>query len=52
MALLRMLGDRIDALIGDKGYDSDAIRDELATIDIKAVIPVKEHTAAPRALGS
>jgi transposase len=50
MALLRMLGDRIDALIGDKGYDSDAIRDELATIDVKAVIPSKSTRRHPAPL--
>lgn len=36
-----MLGDRIEALLADKGYDADAIRAELATADVEAVIPAK-----------
>jgi len=28
--LFRMLGDRIEALLADKGYDADAIRAEIA----------------------
>ena len=47
MALLRMVTERIDALIGDKGYDSDAIRDELAAIKVKAVIPSKNTRRQP-----
>jgi transposase len=47
MALLRMLGDRIEALIGDKGYDSDAIRDELASSEVRAVIPSKSTRRHP-----
>jgi transposase len=47
MALLRMVTDRINALIGDKGYDSDAIRDELATSGVKAVIPSKSTRRQP-----
>jgi transposase len=47
MALLRMIGDRIDALIGDKGYDSNAIRDALVAIDVKAVIPSKSTRRHP-----
>jgi transposase len=49
MALLRMLGDQIDALIGDKGYDSDAIRDELETSRVRAVIPSKSTRRHPAA---
>ena len=47
MALLRMVGDRIEALIGDKGYDSDAIREELATSEVRAVIPSKSTRRHP-----
>ena len=47
MALLRMLGDRIEALIGDKGYDSDAIREELASSEVRAVIPSKSTRRHP-----
>ena len=50
MGLLRMLGDRkIEAFIGDKGYDSDAIREELATSNVKAVIPSKSTRRHPAA---
>ena len=49
MALLRMLGDRIEALIGDKAYDSDAIRDELASSEVRAVIPSKSTRRHPAA---
>jgi transposase len=38
---MRMLADRIDALLADKGYDADAIRQELADAEIEAVIPAK-----------
>ncbi|MHA3842287.1 IS5 family transposase [Sphingomonas aestuarii] len=41
--LFRMLGDRIEALLADKGYDADAIRAELATADVEAVIPAKSN---------
>ena len=49
MALLRMLGDRIEALIGDKAYDTHAIRDELATSEVRAVIPSKSTRRRPAA---
>lgn len=41
--LFRMLGDRIEALLADKGYDADAIRAELAAAHIEAVIPAKSN---------
>ncbi|MEG3168196.1 hypothetical protein U1737_08335 [Sphingomonas sp. LB3N6] len=36
-----MLADQIEALLADKGYDADAIRQELAMADVEAVIPPK-----------
>lgn len=40
--LFRMLSDRIEAFLADKGYDADAIR-EIAEADIEAVIPAKSN---------
>ena len=44
---MRMIADRIDALLADKGYDADAIREELANSDIEAVIPAKSNRRNP-----
>lgn len=44
---MRMIVDRIDALLADKGYDADAIRDELASANIEAVIPAKSNRRNP-----
>jgi len=41
--LFGMLADRIDALLADKGYDADAIRQKLAKTDVEAVIPTKSN---------
>jgi transposase len=41
--LLRMIADRIEALLADKGYDADTIRNELAKADIEAVILAKRN---------
>lgn len=38
-----MLGDRIEALLADKGYDTDAIRAEIAAAGVEAVIPAKSN---------
>lgn len=45
--LFRMLGDRIEALLADKGYDADAIRVELAAAGVAAVIPAKSNRRTP-----
>jgi transposase len=45
--LMAMIADRIDALLADKGYDADAIREELANADIEAVIPPKSNRRNP-----
>jgi transposase len=45
--LFRMLDDRIEALLADKGYDADAIRAELAAAKVEAVIPAKSNRRIP-----
>ena len=45
--LFGMLADRIEALLADKGYDADAIREELAKADVEAVIPAKSNRRIP-----
>lgn len=42
-----MIADKIEALLADKGYDADAIREELATAEIEAVIPAKSNRRNP-----
>lgn len=45
--LFKMLADRIEALLADKGYDADAIREELAAAGVEAVIPAKSNRRTP-----
>ncbi len=45
--LFGMLADRIEALLADKGYDADAIREELAKASVEAVIPAKSNRCIP-----
>lgn len=45
--MLRMIADRIEALLADRGYDADAIRQELAAAQIEAVIPAKGNRRNP-----
>lgn len=47
LILLRMVGDRIKAMLADKGYDADAIRDALVAEGIEPVIPSKSNRKAP-----
>jgi transposase len=47
--LFRMISDRIQALLADRGYDADAIREEIAKADIEAVIPARKGRRAPAA---
>jgi len=42
-----MAADLIAALLADKGYDADAIRDELARSGVEAVIPAKSNRCEP-----
>ncbi len=44
---MRVIADRIDALLADKGYDADAIRQQLADAEIEAVIPAKRNRRNP-----
>jgi transposase len=45
--LFRMIGDRIEAFLADRGYDADAIREEIARADVEAVIPAKTNRRTP-----
>ena len=45
--LFRMIADKIEALLADKGYDTDAIREELAIAEVEAVIPAKSNRREP-----
>lgn len=46
-ALLRMVIDRVHALLADRGYDADAIPAEIAIAGTQAVIPVKKGRRTP-----
>ena len=45
--LFRMIDDRIEAFLADRGYDADAIREEIAKADVEAVIPAKTNRRTP-----
>ena len=45
--LFRMLAERVEALLADKGYDADGIRDTLAKANVEAVIPAKSNRRTP-----
>ena len=45
--LFRLIVHKIEALLADKGYDADAIREELANADVEAVIPAKSNRRDP-----
>lgn len=45
--LFRMFADRIEAPLADKGYDADAIRDEIEAAGVEAVIPAKSNRRVP-----
>jgi transposase len=42
-----MIGDKIDALLADKGYDADAVREALNEMEVEAVIPSKSNRKQP-----
>jgi transposase len=42
-----MAADRVAAPLADKGYDADAIRNELANAGVEAVIPAKSNRRDP-----
>ncbi len=45
--LLRMITDRIEAFLADRGYDADAIREEIEVAGVEAVIPAKVNRRNP-----
>ena len=45
--LFRMITDRIEAFLADRGYDADAIRKEIEAADVEAVIPAKVNRLYP-----
>lgn len=45
-----MMDDKIDALLGDKGYDSDHIVAAIEEMGIEAVIPSKSNRKEPRTI--
>ncbi len=42
-----MIDDRIEAFLADRGYDADAIREEIAKANVEAVIPAKSNRRTP-----
>lgn len=45
--LFRMIADRVQALLADRGCDADAIRAEIAIAGTQAVIPAKKGRRTP-----
>ena len=45
--LFRMISDRIEAFLADKGYDADVIRAEISSAKVEAVIPSKNNRREP-----
>lgn len=45
--LFRMIGDQTEAFLADRGYDADAIRDEIEKAGVEAVIPAKSNRRRP-----
>ena len=45
--LFRMIGDRFEAFLADRGYDADAIREEIADAGVEANIPAKANRRTP-----
>jgi hypothetical protein len=41
--LFRMITDKIEAFLGDRGDDDDAIREGFAIAEVEAVIPAKSN---------
>jgi hypothetical protein len=44
-----MIGNKMDALLADKAYDADAVREALEEIEVEAVVPSKSNRKQPRA---
>ena len=45
--LFRMITGRIEAFLADRGYDADAIREEIEAAGVEAVIPAKINRRNP-----
>lgn len=45
--LFHMITDRIEAFLADRGYDADAIREEIEAAGVEAVIPAKVDPRNP-----
>lgn len=45
--LFRMIANKIEALLADTGHDADVIHEELAKVEIEAVIPAKSNRHTP-----
>lgn len=45
--LFRMIGERVEAFLADRGYDADAIREQIAAAGVEAVIPAKSNRRNP-----
>jgi len=42
-----MITDRIEAFLADRGYDADAIREQIEAAGVEAVIPAKVNRRNP-----
>ena len=40
-------GNRIEAFLADRGYDADAIREEIVAAGVEAVIPARSNRRNP-----
>jgi transposase len=47
LTLLHLIGGNVEAFLADRGYDSEAVRDALAEMEIEAVIPPKKTRTDP-----
>ena len=45
--LFRMIENQVDAFLADRGYDADAIREEIEGAGVEAVIPAKVNRRDP-----
>lgn len=45
--LFRMIADQLEAFLADRGYDADAIREEIKAAGVEAVIPAKVNRRNP-----
>ena len=45
--LFRMIDERVQMLLADRGYDADAVRSDIASTGTRAVIPAKRGRRHP-----